>query len=251
MKIISMLRLNTLISLGVIILIIFSLLWSFREAYQANRNVIFIDEIKKTAFERIILRDDWLLNRQDRAKTQWYAKTEILRQRLESVSQRLTGKDPMAILQKARKDFEITASSFSEILSKHTLKDKAKKDNLSFTESEARQISQIFLKAYSLNDNIDRLRNYYERAYSKAFDRSVYLIIFFIMVGIAAIIINSSVINRIMAKRVKALDEGITIIGGGNLEYKIEAAGYRAENSSFGKSREKSLQGFTRRNASQ
>jgi PAS domain S-box-containing protein len=225
MKIISRLRLNTWISLGVIILMLLTLTWSIQEVKRAAQNVNLTHEMGKTIFERIILRDDWLLNREDRARTQWYAKTETLRQLFKSASQRLTDREAINILQNAQNDFKVTASSFSELLEKHKHKGTSVKNKLDFTEAEERQISQIYFRAYSLNDNISRLHDYTRRTEITARNKTILLIFIFIIGGITAMIMNSIAVNRIMKKRVSALNKGIEIIGRGNLEYKIKAEG--------------------------
>jgi nitrate/nitrite-specific signal transduction histidine kinase len=181
--------------------------------------------MSKTIFERTLLRDDWLLNRQDRAKIQWYAKTETLRQLLQSASQRFTDKESVDLLENARKDFEITRSSFSMLLEKHKLKEDAAKNKLNFTEAEKRQISQINFRAYSLYDNINRLHDYTRRAEINIRNKIIIIIFMFIVVGTAVMIMNSIAVNRIVTKRVKDLSKGIAIIGGGNLEHQFDTEG--------------------------
>ncbi|PKN50878.1 MAG: hypothetical protein CVU55_14855 [Deltaproteobacteria bacterium HGW-Deltaproteobacteria-13] len=223
MKIKERLKLNTWISLGLIALILLSMSWSIWEIRRTEQNERLVDQIHKIVFERIMLRDDWLINREDRARIQWYAKTETLRQLLESASQKLSGKEAIDTLQNAKYDFEATASSFSVLLEKH--KQGAVKKKVDFTEAELRLINQVILKAYSLNDSISKLHEYSIRTATTARDINLLLIIVFIFGGIMAVIMNSIAVNRIMTKRVGALNEGIAIIGEGNLEYQIDEAG--------------------------
>src|SRR4030042_7130713 len=106
MKIRARLRLNAWISLGAVILMVFSLAWSFWEIERADRNEILVGEMRKAAFERILLRDEYLLYQEERAGIQWRAKSETLRGLLESGSGRFTSKKENALLQDARKNFE-------------------------------------------------------------------------------------------------------------------------------------------------
>lgn len=223
MKIKSRLKLNTWISLGMIALMLLSLSWSIWEIRKTEQNELLVDQMHKIVFDRIMLRDDWLINREDRAKIQWYAKTETLRQLLESASQALSDKEAIDTLKKAKNDFEATVSSFSVLLEKH--KKSAVKKKVDFNEAEFRLINQVILKAYSLNDSISKLHEYSIRTATRARDINLLLIIIFIFSAITAVIMNSIAVNRIVEKRVRTLNEGIAIIGGGNLDYRIDTAG--------------------------
>ena len=79
MKIRTRLKFNTWVTVGVIMLMTLSLAWSFREIDRTDRNEILVGEMQKAAFERILLRDEYLLYQEERAGIQWYAKSEILR----------------------------------------------------------------------------------------------------------------------------------------------------------------------------
>ncbi len=225
MKIRTRLKFNTFISLGVIALILLSLIWSFQAAQRADQNVLLTDKIQKAAFERIVLRDNWLLYRESRPAVQWYAKTEALGKLLDAASRQLADKENMVILQEMRKDFEITASSFSTIIEKHKGDKITKKDKLAFTEAETRFISQLFLKAYTLNDHIARLRDNTFAAALKARNRLIALSIVFLLCTFALIIGNSLITNNLMTKRLIALNKGIGIVGTGNLEYRMDDTG--------------------------
>jgi PAS domain S-box-containing protein len=225
MKIKERLKLNTWISLGAIVLMMVTLGWSFREVYRADRNVHLIDEMRKAAYERTFLRNDYLLNRSEPAKIQWHAQSETLRALLESASEMFTGTEDRALLQKARKNFDATFSSFSAILEKEKQKEPDDRKKLAFSEAESTLISQVFLNAYALNDSIVRLYESSRGASITARDRGIIFIIVFVMGGIIAIVINSIFISGIVAKRVTALHDGVEIIGGGNLEHRIDDVG--------------------------
>ncbi len=225
MKIRTRLKLNAWFSLGLITLLLLAVAWSLWEADRIDQNVLLVDKIERAAFERIILRDDWLLNREDRAGTQWQAKTETIRTLLESASRKFVSREAKELLQDVGKDFEATSSLFSFVLETHQREERVAGKKLDFTEAEARLISQVFLKAYSLNDNISRLHEYYRKTDIQARNRSVILIIIFIIGGIMAMVINSIAINGIITKRVAELNKGLAEISVGNLAYQIDAKG--------------------------
>jgi PAS domain S-box-containing protein len=225
MKIKARLRLNNWISLLVVVLLAFSLAWSFREMDRADRNENLVEEMRKAAFERVSLRDDYLLYREERARLQWVAKSETLRRLMDTASERFTAMEDKDLLQEARKDFEATFSSFSSVLDKHKREEHRAGGKLAFDEADSRQIGQVLLKAYTLQDSIGRLYESTGRASTRARTRGIAFILFFIVGGIIAMAVNSAALNRIVAKRVMTLQEGVGIIGGGNLDHRINTEG--------------------------
>ncbi len=225
MKIRIRLKLNTLISLGVIMLIMLSLAWSFWEIGRTDRNKNLVSEMRNTAFERILLRDEYLLYREERAGIQWRAKSETLRGLMETASKRFAATKDKALLQDAQKDLDATLSGFSTILEKYKQEKSGVGRKLAFDEADSRLIGQVFLKAYSLQDSINRLYESVKMEAATARNRGFILIFFFVLSGGVAIVVNSIVAGRIVAKGVTKLHEGVRIIGSGNLNYRIDEEG--------------------------
>jgi PAS domain S-box-containing protein len=225
MKIKTRLKLNSFISLGVLILILLSLAWSFREMSIATRNLDQTAEMRKTAFERIILRDDYLLNQEERARTQWIAKSEALRRLLESASEIITDSYDQALLKEARRNFDITLASFSKFMEDRQREGRAAKGGFVFNDAESRLIGQVFINAYALNDNLNRLYESASKARTTARDRGLLAVIVAVIGGILASIINTALTNRILTKRIEELGKGVELIGSGDLDYRIMVEG--------------------------
>lgn len=224
MKINKRLRLNTFISLGVIFVMMVTIAWTFREIYRADRKMLLADQMRKITFERILLRDNYIINPSEQTKVLWLTKSENIRTLLESASEMFTESEEIALLQATRKSFEETFSSFSEIMKQYGQSDRAGKKFV-FSQAQLNQISYVFQKAQSLNDGLDNLYELSERAAKKTQARGAFLIVFFILGGTLMIVVNSALLNKMLAKRIGALHEGVKIIGGGNLDYRIEEAG--------------------------
>ena len=180
--------------------------------------------MRNAAFERIFLRDEYLRKPSEQMKIKWYAASETLRSLLESASESLTDTEQKALLQDARKNFDATVSLFSAILEKHGQNGHAGGKTLVLDEEESTVIGQVFLNAYALNDNLIKLHESSNRAAITARNRGM-VIVFFILASVIAIIINSIIVTRIISKRFTSLQEGIEIIGGGNLDYRIDEEG--------------------------
>ena len=225
MKIRKRLNLNTVISIAAVVLIILSLAWSYQEETKANRNMDLVEEIRNVSFERIMLRDDFLLHGEERAKIQWHAKSETLRRLLDMADQRFTGRTDRDLLRKARKDFDATHVSISSFMEHHKRKDPGSTRDFNFTETESMLVSQAFLKAYSLAGSINRLHISADNELARVRERSIVIVVFFAFVGIIIIIANSTILNRLLNRRILELGEGIEIIGAGDLDYRIDAQG--------------------------
>jgi PAS domain S-box-containing protein len=225
MRIKTRLRLNMWLSLSVIIFLVFCIVWMLRETDRADTDVALTNELRKTAFDRVMLRDDWLLNRDDRARSQWLEKTQALRALLESASRRFTEKEVRDILQDVRNDFEATASLFSPILEKYKRNGFVERRGLAFTEAESGHISQLFLKAYSLNDNINSLHEYSQMTAITVRNRGVIMVVTFAICSIVVLVINSIFVDTIVTRRLILLNRGVKIIGYGDLEHNINATG--------------------------
>jgi len=224
MKIYARLRLNTYISLGTVILILFSLVWSWREIVAADTDLDAVYQMRKIAFERILLRDEYLLFQEERSGKQWHAKSEALRNLLAVAETRFGQEADAALLQAARKDFDATFSVFSKVIENRGRRSSGTAET-GFNDAELRQISQVILKAYSLTDNINRLHESAQLKSTTARGRGALIAILVICCGIVAIIINSAVIRRTLAKRITTLSQGVEIIGSGNLDYHVAVEG--------------------------
>ncbi len=225
MKIKTRLRLNAFISVGVVILIIITLLWSFLDMARANNNIELVNELQKVSFERMIIRDDYLLNREERAIVQWNANSRNLGKLLESASEVFTGSSEQAVLKQARLNFDATIRIFPQFMEAHKIDKSDSQKGFGFTEAEAGLISQVFMKSYTLRDCIDKLDAAAQLEKTSTRNRGVLIIILSIIGGILAIVLNSVSINRILAKRIAALGKGVEIIGAGNLDYRISVEG--------------------------
>jgi PAS domain S-box-containing protein len=225
MKIRERQRLNTWVSMSLILLMISALAWSFWEGYQADRNMLLSDEIQKVIFDRGYLRDEYLLTPNEQAKSQWHTKSETLRALLESAAERFKGTEDRAFLKEARKNFDLTFFSFSEVLDQIDQEEHSERKTHPFGAAEARKINQVFLFAKALNDDIDRLHESSYRAMARARNKGVIIVIFLIAGSFIGILINSILFSRILAKGIEALHKGVKIIGAGNLDYRVDVEG--------------------------
>jgi PAS domain S-box-containing protein len=225
MKIKTRLRLNTCVSLGAILLMALSLVWLLRETDRTDLNVRLVEQMRKVAFERTSLRDEYLLYREERAAEQWYTKSKSLGELLKSASERFTSREDEALVRAVQKDFDATFATFSGILENHSQRRLAGKRTDVYSEGELRLISQVLLRAYALTDNIGRLHESAQGAAITARNRAVYVVILLVVASVIMMAFNSVVLNRVVTKRLQVLNKGVGIMGAGDLDYRIEEQG--------------------------
>jgi signal transduction histidine kinase len=225
MEIKKRLWISSIISLCTVFLILLSLICSFRVIYIADQKIELIDEMRKAAFDRILLRDEYLLYQGERAKAQWYAKSKALQDLFAQAETRFDLEKDKTLLKNARKDFNATFSGFTRVIEAHPPQDSGPNTKVDFSDAESPLISQVFLKAYSLNDNIDRLHESVHKASSNARNRGAFIIVVVIFGGLLVLIINSSVIRRTLAERIEGLNKGFKVIGDGDHDYRITLDG--------------------------
>jgi|GEM_PF-1909899 len=225
MKIKKILDLNAYISFGAFLLIVLSLVWSYRENVKVKRGPDLVEEIRNVAFERMVLQDDFILHAEERAKTQWHVKSEALRRLLDAADRQFTSGYDRDLLREARKDFNASQAAVSSFMGRHERKEPGGSNSIHHSEAESILIGQAFLKTYSLMDSVNRLDVSAERKAASVRERSIVTVVFFLLIGIAAIIRNSAVINRVLSRRIAELGKEMEAIGAGNLDHRIDPAG--------------------------
>jgi hypothetical protein len=158
---------------------IVTIAWSLREVYWTNQKLLLVDEMRKITFDRIFLRDRYIINPSERTKVLWKSQSEKLRALMESASEKFAGTGEMALLQAARKDFDRTFSSFSKIIEQREQNDSVG-EKFVFSQRQLKQISVVFLNAQSLNNSLDSLYESSEMKTKKAQNTMFFLIVFFI-----------------------------------------------------------------------
>ncbi|MGD0282883.1 MAG: PAS domain S-box protein, partial [Dissulfurispiraceae bacterium] len=225
MKIRTRLRLNTFISIGGVILILFSLVWAFREGFRANRNLELAEEMRKVALDRILLRDDYLLYQEERAVKQWHARSDVLRGLFDLADTRFEKEEYKVLLRAARREFDSTFSGFFRVIEGHKSRYPATEKSFDFTEVESKLINQVFLNDYTLTDSINRLHESVQNTATNTRTKASFIIAIFSFGVVTLIILNSAVTGRTIAKRLAVLGKGVEIIGAGDLDYRIRAEG--------------------------
>jgi PAS domain S-box-containing protein len=225
MRVKTRLRLNTLIILTMMCLMVLSLAWSFREVKRADKDEMLAAEMQRITNERVVLRDDYLLRKEERARAQWKVKTEDFRVLLKQAEKRFAGIHDRTPLEEIRKEFEGDSFLFSKLIEHHAQNTDAGLERTQVSEEEKRLLSKIIVSSYDLNSAVKRLRESVSRALRATQGRAIVLVAFFMSLAVVVTIGNSVLITRTFAKRISELREGTEIMGAGNLDHRIPVSG--------------------------
>lgn len=219
------LKISSFLSLGALIVMIPVLVWAFMASGTAKRNNLLADEIQNYVFERTSLRDEYLMYNEARARIQWHAKRVLIGQLLQKASTRFNSNADGIILKEMKQNYDDTVVIFSRI-EKLRGNPAARNAHAEIYQSlENRLFTQLLVKAYSLYEATTRLQESARAKVDATYHRVVILTFVFIVMMALASILNSVFINRLLRRRLAALERGARIISGGNLEYRITYEG--------------------------
>jgi PAS domain S-box-containing protein len=225
MKIQKRLKLGRWLALCAIVIIAGFLVLSFQELNRADENLTLTDNMRKIAFERVSLRDEYMLLNSERARTQWFSKTDALRNLVPVAAKVFQSPEEKALIADIQSSLDSTADIVAQIeRNRKQAQDSENKWSIS-PELEKRLFSQLVLKAFILTGSIGRLHESTYKTMLTVQNRSMFILAFFIILISALIFANNFFINRLLLHRITKLQEGTDIIGSGNLDFRFNIQG--------------------------
>ena len=223
MQIKKRLRLNVALSLLTTMVIGLVLLLSVYRLKRADMSAKIAGEIIICTFERVTLRYDYINNRSERAKEQWFAKHEQIGKLLESALVYFPNPEDRENIARLIDDHRAIGRLFSAIVA-----DRRERDSNSSAfppEVEERLISQLNMKLYGEVVAGRQLMESSREARAAALDLVVGGVILSVLMLIAATIKSSWTLGRAITDRAGRLRDGASVIGGGNLDHRIDIKG--------------------------
>ena len=225
MRIKTRLRLNTIVILAIMGLMVASVIWAFLEAERADRNQALVVEMERISYERVELRDEYILRHEERAGSQWAAKTEQLRRLLDQAGKRLTKSPERLHLEEIRAGLEGGVLLFSKLMESYRQRREAGNVTTLASEEEKRLFSKIIVGVYDMNTALNSLRESVSRTSAAAQKRAAVLVICFMSLAVAVTVGNSFFITRVLTKRIAQLRRGARAVGAGDLDHHISVTG--------------------------
>ncbi len=225
MQISRRLKVNAIVSAitAFIILLILSLAL-YRLKNENDKGKIAGDIITGT-FEVIEIKNDYIWNRNKRAKEQWITKHEQLGRLLNSASKKFRKPEDIKTLTVMIKDYESIGEIFSGIINN---REKAELHAYSADRSraiESRLLSLLTMRSNEFAINVRHLVELNRESRDSALRLAGVGIVFIIVILAAATLINSLMVGRTITDRMRRLRDGALLIGGGNLDHKVDIKG--------------------------
>lgn len=221
MRIATRLKLSSYFSLAIMTAMIPALFWSFNDSRTAKADFYLASELQNSIFERTTIRDEYLLYRGERARFQWESKKEEIGQlliRAEAQFKSAANKEDLTNLRHINNEVCVIFDRY--VKNSGNMMHSGK--NIEF---EKRLTSQNLLKASYLINLAAKLQTSASVRLEKSYNRSIALVIFFMSVVIITTVLNSTLVNRILRKRLESIQAGAIIIAEGNLDHRISYKG--------------------------
>ncbi len=222
MKIKTLLNVSSYISIGVTLIMISFFFWVSYQTKRLDEDRALAGAIRNNIYERIIIRDEYFINRENRPRRQWRDKSTKIKKLLETASKRLNFKEDRAILEDMIKDYDDTVDIFNTIIENEKKMRTGGIEGARYMEYDKRLFSQLIVKSYELSDSAARLRASLNEASDTAHHRITLFLVLFVFLVVATVLVNGTLIGRILKNRIEQLRRGAGIIGGGNLDYRID-----------------------------
>jgi len=225
MRIATSLKTSSFLSLGTLIVLITVLFWALEENSKAKVNDLLADTIQASLFQRISLRDEYLLYREKRAKAEWTAKNEAIDALLGQAARTFSDDASQAVVAQMRRGLQDTGDIFQRIIRNTETREATPQSRQIYQELEKRLISQMLLRTSALQKDANQLQVAARDRVVQTFDRALALTVIFVAVAVIITVSNAALLNRKLRRRLESLHAGAEIIGAGNLEYRIRCDG--------------------------
>ena len=201
MDISGTLKRSSMFSVGVLVLMIPALFWSFGTAREARDDYFLADTIRSSLAERASLRDEFLLYREERAQREWSEKSHHTDLLIKQAVARPGNADNRAILEELRKSFDDTIEIFNRIVASSEALKRTGTNRHVHMELEKRLISQILLRAAKLQEAANRLQKSAQVRLERTYQRSIALTSCFVVMMVLVTLLNSRIINTLLKNR--------------------------------------------------
>ncbi len=221
MRIRSLLALTMGASLAMILVSLGSLWYSTDRIWKANKDLSLANDIGDTVLERIMLRDEYYIHREERPKSQWLAKTATLAGQLTRARLDFQGAKDQEILVEMSEVGANINSLFAKLIENTRGMDSDPIARSLAAEYDQTLFSQLNIRASILRDDAARLVELRFGELSFLMSASNWLFGACLAVVVAVVLVNGFLIGRILNAGIGRLKEGTTVIGGGELSYRL------------------------------
>ncbi len=223
MKIKTKLRVNTVFSIVVVLIVGLTLLSaSHQVAETIDKNKI-ADQIGRGIFELSIVTNDYLLHREKRAPRQWQLKYDSLTRLI--ADRKFQGSEEKYLLENIQQHHKSLKTTFSKLLANYENRSRDKSTAQVSAELEERLRGQLSVTSQAMVSVVRQLTEKSQAGVIKAQQSASGVVLLLIIIIIAVLIaITSFLLGRTILRLITELRKGAKIIGTGNLDYKVGTA---------------------------
>ncbi len=220
MNIKTKLKVNTMVSVGVVLIVGITLLWASQQVKDSIRKNKTAGQLVKGIFGLNIMTNDYLLHREKRARRQWQLKHDSLTELI--ADKQLQKIEEPHILKKIQQHHESLKKIFSQLITSYESRSKNRQQAKALIELEERLISQLLLKSQIMVSSAHQLAQSSQNEVVKAQQNASWIVIFLVIIIVTLVVTSSWALGRGVMTPIAKLKEGATMVGSGNLDYQID-----------------------------
>lgn len=226
MQIKKKLQINVVVLALTALLICLMLFLMMNRIRQAIEVATIADKIIISILEKNAFREDYLRTGSERAKAQWFDRQALIGELLRSAAAKFAETETRKnIVAELIRNHEASGKLFTAIVKN---REKAEVDVASFLlaqEAESRLLTQLNLRLYEYTLHAGKLQQVGHGLVFTALRQAGAGIVVVLVIIIAAGLLSTWSMNRIITKRILRLRDGAAVIGGGDLTHQIDMAG--------------------------
>ena len=194
MKIKTKLKVNTLVSAGVVLIVGITLLWASQQVKDSISKNKTAGQLVEGIFGLNILTNDYLLHREKRARRQWQLKHYSLTQLIADEQLQKTGEPH--ILKKIQQYHESLKKIFSQLTTSYESRSENSQQAKALIELEEQLISQLLLKSQTMVSSAHQLAHSSLNEVVKAQQNSGWIVIFLVIIIVTLVVTSSWALGR-------------------------------------------------------
>jgi signal transduction histidine kinase len=221
MRIRFILALTMSASLVTILLLAAAQWLSYSQVRKVNADLLLASEIRQTVMERIMLRDEYYVYREERPKAQWLVKTGLLGDQLKRGQARFAGTRDGELLEEMARESANIISLFRRLIENSPGNHPGQIERDMASEYDRKLFSQLNIKAFLLRDDASRLVERRSSEIVSLKKTSDWLFSGSLAIVLALVLVNGRLVLKILSKGISELQHGVSTIGDGHLDYRI------------------------------
>jgi len=223
MKIKTKLRINTLFSVVVVIIVSLTLLSASQQVREAIDKHRMADQISRGILELSIVTNDYLSHHEKRAPRQWQLKHDSLTGLISD--RRFQETEEKYLLKNIRQHHESLKKTFSKLLANHESRSRDERKAQVAAELERRLAGQLAVTSQAMLSVVRQLSERSHEGVIKAQQRANWIVMLLIIIIAVIIAVSSFLLGISILRPIAELRKGTEIIGAGNMDYQVGAAG--------------------------